>query len=157
MMRNYGLAAAIAAALPLSAHAGAPAIEVQGRGVQIYLCAPAQAGFAWRLTAPDADLFDAAGHKVGHHFAGPSWQANDGSTVTGEVISSNAAPMPGVIPWLLLRAKSHAGAGVFTAVSFIARVDTRGGAAPGGGCDRAHAGATRRVPYAATYILLPGA
>ena len=34
-----------------------------------------------------ANLFDEAGHKVGSHFTGPTWQWSDGSQVTGETYS----------------------------------------------------------------------
>ena len=40
--------------------------------------------------APDASLLDAKGQVIGKHFAGPSWQANDGSIVVGEAL--NASP-----------------------------------------------------------------
>jgi len=155
-MRTLISIATIAAIAPLSAHAGGPAIELQGRGVQIYICARTPAGFAWRLTGPEADLFDAYGHKAGHHFAGPSWQANDGSTVTGEIIASSVAPDLSAIPWLLLRAKSHTGTGVFDPVQYIARIRTRGGLAPHQACDAAHAGARQKIGYSATYILFSG-
>ena len=67
-----------------------PAIEAFGKGVQIYACKPAAAAYAWTLKAPEASLSDAKGNVIGKHFAGPSWQANDGSTVVGEAL--NASP-----------------------------------------------------------------
>jgi hypothetical protein len=140
----------------LLAAMAAAAIELHGQGVQVYTCGQTPTGLGWHLVAPDADLFDTAGNKVGHHAAGPSWQANDGSVVTGEVVASSTAPKPGAIPWLVLRAKSHTGQGLFTPVTFIVRASTDGGIAPATGCDSAHAGNEARVPYSATYILLPG-
>ncbi|HEY0780557.1 MAG TPA: DUF3455 domain-containing protein [Gemmatirosa sp.] len=136
-----------------------------GTGVQIYGCAPAvdvHAGaaaataFAWRLTAPDALLTDSAGRRVGRHFAGPSWQAEDGSTVVGELLVASPAPRAGAIPWLVLRARSHSGDGVFAGVSYVVRSQTVGGVAPAGGCDAARAGAEVRVPYSATYTFFTG-
>jgi hypothetical protein len=70
----------------------------------------------------------------------------------GELLVSNPAPQPNSIPWLLLRAKSRSGSGVFASVDYIARVHTEGGLAPADGCDATHTGAERRVPYAALYV-----
>jgi hypothetical protein len=127
-------------------------IELRGAGVQVYTCEKSPSGFGWRFDAPEAMLLDAAGAKFGKHFAGPTWQARDGSTVVGEVVASNPAPQPGSIPWLLLRAKSHSGSGTFASVGYIARVQTEGGLAPASGCDATHTGAERRVPYGASYV-----
>ncbi len=150
---------AIVVAVPGSqaAQAAGAAIELQGKGFQIYTCQASPGGFAWQLKAPDAALSDASGAVAGRHFAGPSWQANDGSTVVGEVLTASPAPLPGAIPWLVLRAKSHSGSGVFAPVAYIARTDTQGGAAPASGCDAAHKDAEIRVAYAATYVLFPSA
>jgi hypothetical protein len=114
------LVAALSAAFALGdlppASANSPAVELQGRGVQIYTCEQVSGGFAWRLKAPEAALLDAAGTEVGRHFAGPSWQAKDGSTVVGEPLVSSQSPTEGSIPWLVLRAKSHTGSGIFSPV-----------------------------------------
>ncbi len=130
------------------------AIELQGQGVQVYSCAQEAQGFAWVLKGPDAVLFDQSGRAVGRHFAGPSWQAKDGSLVTGEVVAaSNGAA--GAVPWLVLRAKSHSGEGVFASVRYVVRSRTVGGAAPASGCDSRHGGAETRVGYSATYTFFP--
>jgi hypothetical protein len=142
-----------AAAPPSVARADSAAIELRARGVQIYACEQASGGVAWRLKGPEAELLDSTGAKVGHHFAGPSWQAMDGSTVVGETLVSSQSPSAHSIPWLVLRAKSHAGNGRFTSVEYIARLHTEGGEAPMAGCDQAHVGAETRVPYNAVYVL----
>ena len=56
-------------------------------GVQIYECRKAaDASFpAWVFVAPDAKLVDAGGMPMGHHYAGPTWEAPDGSKVVGVV------------------------------------------------------------------------
>ena len=106
-----------------------PAFELRAEGVQIYECKPAKAGgFEWVLKAPDAVLFDDRGDKSGTHFAGPTWQANDGSKIVAEKVAD--APGRRSIPWLLLRVKSHAGDGAFAKVTYIQRVDTWAGQAP---------------------------
>ncbi len=142
-----------AAAVP--ARSAGTVLELRGEGVQVYACQAAPGSFAWQLKAPDASLRDASGAEVGRHFAGPSWRARDGSTVVGELLVSSPAPDAGAIPWLLLRARSHAGQGAFAGIGFIARTHTRGGLAPATGCDRAHLGDEARVPYRATYLLFP--
>jgi len=50
-------------------------------GVQIYGCTATTSGTAWTLLAPRADLYGDNGRLVATHFAGPTWQANDGSRV----------------------------------------------------------------------------
>ena len=121
------------------------AFVVPAKGVQIYEC---RAG-NWAFVAPDAELFDRAGKKIGSHYAGPHWEAADGSKVLGVVKQRADAPDAGDIPWLLLGAKSVGGEGAFSKVTSIQRVATVGGIAPAAGCNEA--GARARVPYTADY------
>jgi hypothetical protein len=124
------------------------------RGVQIYTCQakPDDAtAFVWTFQAPEADLFNARGEVVGHHFAGPTWQGFDGSAVVGTAREHADSPDPGAIPWLLLEAKEHMGSGAFSTVTYVQRLATHGGAAPAAGCDAANAGEEVRQPYQATY------
>ena len=128
-------------------------LRAVAEGVQIYTCAVQGSAAVWTLKAPEAVLRDATGMQViGKHFAGPSWQANDGSTVVGEVAARADAPGGNAIPWLLLRAKSHSGAGQFAEIAFVQRIDTVGGLAPAGGCEASTQGKEARVPYSATYM-----
>ena len=127
---------------------------LEARGVQIYVCEedPNDAtAFVWTFKAPEAELFNGRGEVVGSHFAGPTWQGQDGSAVIGAVLERAAAPDAGAIPWLLLEAKDHEGSGVFSTITHIQRLDTKGGVAPTKGCDATHAGKEVRVPYKATY------
>lgn len=137
-------------------HAKSPAIETFGKGVQIYACKASGGTYAWALEGPDATLRDASGHVIGKHFAGPSWQANDGSRVVAEPLNVSPSPNPGSIPWLVLRARSHVGAGQMADVEYIVRTRTEGGMAPASGCDANHANAEVRVPYAAIYLFFRG-
>ena len=155
-----GLALAASAAGPVAARSAGAVLELRGVGFQVYDCRPlsdgaASGGYGWRLKAPDASLRDISGTEIGRHFAGPSWRARDGSMVVGEPLVSSPAPTSGAIPWLLLRARSHAGQGLFASVGYIARIRTQGGLAPASGCDQAHAGHEDRVPYQAVYLLFP--
>ena len=115
-------------------------------GQQIYICD----GSKWTLRAPDATLFDEAGHQVGSHFAGPTWQWSDGSRVTGRPIAS-VTPDPESIPWLLLTATGHTGDGAMKNVVSIQRLQTKGGKAPANGCGASHKGESARISYTAEY------
>jgi len=118
---------------------------VPAKGVQIYECRDGK----WAFVAPDAELFDRSGKKIGTHYAGPVWEAADGSKVVGAVKARADAPQAGSIPWLLLGAKSVGPKGAFSGVTSIQRVATTGGTAPAGEC--AQAGARARVDYTADY------
>jgi hypothetical protein len=119
-------------------------------GVQIYGCNATATGYGWVFRAPDAKLYGRKGKRTGIHYAGPTWEANDGSTVVGTKLAESPAG-PNDIPWLLLGAASHAGKGRMTDVTFIHRLETVGGKAPTAGCDATHVGETIGVDYAATY------
>lgn len=129
-------------------------LEVKATGVQIYQCAVAKADatqFEWRFVAPEADLFDNDGQKIGKHYAGPTWESTDGSKVVGALQAQSDAPQAGAIAWLLLNAKSTGGIGVFGLTKSIQRLQTAGGKAPADGCDEAQLGKEARVPYKAIY------
>ena len=105
------------------------AAHVYARGGQIYRWD----GAKWAFVAPSADLFADAGYhgKVGTHYAGPTWESNSGSKVIGmRVPNTGCAPDATAIPWLLLKAISTNGPGIFHRVTFIQRVNTVGGVAP---------------------------
>jgi len=126
------------------------------KGVQIYECrAPkdAQGKFEWVFTGPEAELADAQGKRVGTHYAGPHWEALDGSKVVGAVLQKADAPDANAIPWLLLGAKSVGPEGTFSRVNAIQRVNTAGGKAPSAPCAAANAGEIARVAYTADYHL----
>lgn len=146
-------------AAPLPASLEVPAnqalaLTLTARGVQIYECqaAPGEAGkLAWTFKAPEADLFDAQGRKVGRHYAGPTWELNDGGKVVGKVRAKADAPGGGKgVPWLLLDATQADGSSLGKVVS-IQRVDTTGGNAPSSVDTTVRAGAELRVNYTATY------
>jgi Protein of unknown function (DUF3455) len=135
---------------PVPANLAVPAgnallLKASAKGVQIYTCKPE----GWVLKAPEAELFDEEGRKIGHHSGGPTWELADGGAVIGEV--KEKAPADGTIPWLLLAKKSTRGEGAFSRVTFIQRLETQGGKAPADGCDAGHQGAEVRVDYTASY------
>ncbi len=130
------------------------ALDALATGVQIYECSAGQdqpPRFDWVFKAPEAELFDGKGRKVGRHYAGPTWESTDGSTVVGEVKARDAGPDPSAIPWLLLSAKSNSGSGVFSQIKSIQRLQTAGGKAPSAPCSRDNAQQVVRVRYRAAY------
>ena len=128
-------------------------LSVAARGVEIYECRLAQggAGAEWAFVAPEAELYDGNGRRVGRHGAGPSWRFDDGSHVTGRVSARVDAPQARAIPWLLLSAEVREPQGRLAHVRSIRRVNTVGGVAPADGCSTARLGSVRRVPYTADY------
>jgi hypothetical protein len=117
-------------------------LRVVGSGDQVYDCVNG----AWALKAPEAKLLNQEGSVIGQHFAGPTWQLNDGSWVKGKAVAKQVSPDATAVPWLLL--ESVGGTGRFGTVRFIQRTETHGGNPPGGSCSQS---AMRRVPYIATY------
>lgn len=130
-----------------------PYLEALATGVQIYRCTRAADGsHAWTFVAPEATLAARSGESLGRHYAGPTWEAPDGSSVVGEVRAKDPGPLPTAIPWLLLSAKSRAGTGLYTPTLSIQRVATEGGVAPSAPCTSARRNETVRVPYTASYF-----
>jgi hypothetical protein len=132
-----------------------PALEARAVGVQIYECKATQGDpsrYDWSLKAPEATLFDKGDKPIGKHYAGPTWESNDGSKVVGQVKARDEGPDQSAIPWLLLDAKSVSGEGVFARTTAIQRLDTVGGKAPVQGCTEDRAGAETRVDYRARYV-----
>jgi uncharacterized protein DUF3455 len=127
-------------------------LQVHAKGDQVYTCKGDGPQFAWTLKAPDAQLFDKDGKPFGKHFAGPSWEAQDGSRVTGKAVANAPSPDADSIPWLLVNIVGHEGAGVLSRATTIQRLNTKGGKAPATGCDASHAGQEVRVPYSADYL-----
>ena len=111
-------------------------------GVQIYQCkasAKDPSRYTWVYQEPKAELSDSSGKDIGTHYAGPTWEADDGSKVVADVVARADAPgavtpgastpgastpgastpgasTPGAaaltpigIQWLLLRSKSNTG------------------------------------------------
>lgn len=128
------------------------AMVVHAKGEQIYECREKkdQAGaYDWAFIAPQAELLDGNGKPIGKHYAGPSWEAADGSKIVGSLKQRVDAPVSGAIPWLLLDAKSTGKEGAFTKFTSVQRVATVGGVAPSIGC--ALAGLRAEIPYTADY------
>ena len=132
-------------------------MSLAAKGVQIYECRARKdgSGTEWAFVAPEAMLADRAGRVVGRHYAGPTWEAGDGSKIVGTVKGRADAPAEGAIPWLLLSTRSTGPAGLLAKVTSVQRVNTVGGVAPpADGCTSASLGRSERVGYTADYRFL---
>jgi hypothetical protein len=114
-------------------------------GVQIYTWN----GASWGAAVPEATLFHGNG-VVTIHFEGPRWQSNSGSIVLGAVAKPPVTVDTNAIPWVLLKAVSTEGPGIFADTTFIQRVHTTGGKAPS--VNGTFVGQVARVPYTADYF-----
>ena len=126
--------------------------QLHATGDQIYSCKSEGGLFNWTLKAPDAQLFDIKGQPFGKHFAGPTWQANDGSRVIGKLVATVDSPDAESIPWLLVKVVTHTGNGILARATTIQRLHTQGGKAPSDGCDSDHVDQEARVHYSADYL-----
>jgi hypothetical protein len=114
---------------------------LHARGVQTYQCTNNAPVFV----QPDAILTHRGRPEI-LHTKGPVWTSVvDGSSVTGAVVANS--PVPNAIPELLLKSAGNRGPGKLATVTFIQRLKTTGGVAPGS-CTE---GTTTSIPYTADY------
>ena len=127
-----------------------PALQLAARGVQIFRCERVGDPFEWRFRQPEAELFDAQGQSVGLHGANFSFEHRDGSRLLGTVVAHEKAASADTLPWLLLSAKSF-GKGAFGGVSYVQRINTRGGMPPAA-CSAGQANRLLRVDFTADFV-----
>jgi hypothetical protein len=116
-----------------------------GVGFQVYTWN----GTNWGAPVPDAVLLHGEG-VIAIHFEGPTWESNSGSKVRGALDKPPVTVNTNAIPWLLLKAVSTEGPGIFADTTFIHRVNTTGGKAPL--ANGTLIGQVARVPYTADYF-----
>jgi hypothetical protein len=74
----------------------------------------------WTLKGGDAQLADKDGKPFGKHYSGPTWEASDGSRITGKAAANYPSLDKDAIPWLLISVASHSGGeGALTRVTSI--------------------------------------
>ena len=166
MKTSFKLLPLIAALTAVSAFAQTPAeitppagnkavLTLAATGLLTYECkavADKPGTFAWTFAGPEAKLFGADKKEAGKYYAGPTWEANDGSKVTGKqlAVSPGAA---GAIPLQLVQAAPTTGKGAMADVTYIQRLKTVGGAAPATpACAAGNVGAKTNVGYTADYV-----
>jgi hypothetical protein len=126
-------------------------LSAHAEGAQVYECKIGADGKpAWAFREPIATLLS-DGKTVGRHYAGPSWEASDGSAVVGKTIGSAPGATVNDIPWLKLEVASSRGNGILSGVTAVQRINTIGGKFEGA-CDKA--GTFKSAPYSADYVFL---
>ncbi|HEU0035951.1 MAG TPA: DUF3455 domain-containing protein [Kofleriaceae bacterium] len=120
------------------------AFALDATGVQKYACTSAG---TWVLVAPEA-MLSRDGQAFVHHYAGPTWEWLDGSTVTGKKLAGATVDST-AIAWLLLATTRGPVDGKLSEITTIQRLSTGGGLAPAGACTP---GDAVDVPYTATYF-----
>ena len=132
----------------------AMSLHTIGVGEITYECrakAGTTAVFEWAFVAPVATLMDMSKKEVGKYYAGPTWEASDGSKVTGKQVAVSPAA-PGNIPLQLVKAEPATGNGAMSNITYIQRLNTKGGVAPADACSAGSVGAKRQVAYQADYV-----
>jgi hypothetical protein len=146
-------AAALSAAIGQGSSAIAAADELlvatlHAEGAQVYECKSDATGtLVWQFREPIATLVQ-NGRTVGRHYAGPSWELDDGSAVVAKVTARAPGRTAQDIPILWLEVLSHRGQGRLFEVTSVERINTKGGVA-NGPCGTA--GELLSVPYSADY------
>lgn len=147
-------------------------LKGQATGTQNYVCLPTASGAAWKFYAPQATLYQrfwgGLKQQITTHFLSanprepgvtrPSWlHSIDSSQVWGRSIASSidsAFVKPNSIPWLLLEVvgaqRGPAGGSLLAHTTYIHRLNTSGGIAPGPTCSEV--GAIALVPYSTDYF-----
>jgi Protein of unknown function (DUF3455) len=144
-------AGAARAQLPdaIAALDAAPLVTLHAEGAQIYECKSDRDGkLSWTFREPIAALM-LEGRTVGRHYAGPTWEHADGSSVKAKVVGSAPGASAADIAWLKLEVVERRGAGALAGADFVQRINTVGGVLQGS-CERA--GSLRSVAYAADYV-----
>ena len=129
-------------------------MSTTGVGEIIYECREKKdtaGAHEWAFVGPVATLYSGDRKAVGKYYAGPTWEANDGSKVTGKQLAVSPAS-PGNIPMQLVKTEPAMGAGAMTGVSYIQRLNTKGGVAPAMACDATSKGKRQQVAYEADYV-----
>ena len=131
------------------------AMDTWGVGEITYECREkkdAVGQFEWTFVAPVATLYDQQKKAIGKYYAGPTWESNDGSKVTGKQVAVAPAPAAKSIPLQLVKADPAMGSGAMTGVTYIQRLDTKAGIAPATTCDASAKGKQEKVAYEARYV-----
>jgi len=125
-----------------------------GVGELTYECrekANAAGAYEWVFVGPVATLYSGDRQTVGKYYGGPTWESSDGSKITGKQVA--VAPSgAGNIPLQLVKTDPAMGAGSMSGVTYIQRVNTKGGVAPATTCDGAAKGSRQQVNYQADYV-----
>ena len=126
-------------------------LTAHAEGAQIYQCMTTSEGtLAWSLREPIATLLP--GHRtIGRHYAGPTWELDDGSAVVGKLLAKAPGVRPTDVAWLKLDVVKRRGSGLLSSANLVLRLNTRGGVLQGSCSQLAE---LRAVAYSADYLFL---
>lgn len=127
-----------------------PALRLAARGVQIFRCERIGTQYDWRFRLPEAELFDEQGRPVGRHGANFTFEHRDGSRLVGTIVANEKAPAESDLLWLLFSARGY-GKGEFSGVSYVQRVNTKGGMPPRD-CSATEMNRLLRVEFSADFV-----
>ena len=132
------------------------ALETTGVGVLNYECrnnVAATGQMGWTLITPKADLIDRTGKTIGTYSGPPAtWTHNDGSTVIGTQMAIAPTTGGNNISVQLSRGAPGMNAGAMQGVTYIQRINTKGGQDLSKACGPADVGDKLTLPYQADYI-----
>jgi hypothetical protein len=101
-----------------------PVTSVHAVRAQVYECQYNSAGkLVWQFREPVATLL-IAGKTVGRHYAGPTWEMSDGSTVSAKALARAPGATANDIPLLKLEVTARHGSGKLGNVTTIQRLNT---------------------------------
>ncbi len=129
------------------------ALETRATGILHYECKPTATGpYGWVLMSPEANLLDRTGKDVVAYSGPPAtFKHVDGSSVVGTQIA--VAPNGEyTLPLQLSRAEPSMGTGALQGITFIQRVNTKGGVEKTKPCAALNNGEKLTLPYQADYI-----
>lgn len=131
------------------------ALETTAVGLMRYECRlqTASASPGWELASVHAELMERSGSPIVQYTAPPpTWTHMDGSSVTGDLLA--LAPRPGTtnLPYQLSRAMPAETRGALHAITYIQRIQTKGGQGMAQPCTPERAGETLILPYQADYV-----
>lgn len=127
-----------------------PVLKLAATGAQVFRCEQHEGRLSWVFRLPEASLFDDSGLEVGRHGANFSFEHTDGSRVIGTVAAYEDGRSDRDLRWLLMSARSF-GNGALTGVSYIQRINTKGGQPPER-CDTSQLNQLLRVDFTADFV-----
>ncbi|REG85027.1 DUF3455 domain-containing protein [Marinomonas pollencensis] len=106
----------------------------------------------WSFAGPRAILSDNKGNHLVSYFGPPAtWESLDGSSITGKQLAVSPSAK-GSIPMQLVKANASARSGALEGVTYVQRINLKGGAAPEKGCSIDKIGHTVVVNYSGDYL-----
>lgn len=128
------------------------ALETRATGILNYECKPTATGpYGWVLVSPQANLLDRTGKDVVAYSGPPAtFKHVDGSSVIGTQIA--VAPNGEYTLPLQLSTAQSMGSGALQGISYIQRVNTKGGIEKTKPCAALNTGEKLTLPYQADYI-----